>query len=93
MPVDGISVDVDGNVRINGTLINGLSDGEKLTLAMRVAKAQCGELKLICMDKWESLDKVAQAKLLEEMTTDEYQYFVTEVMNTESNLVEVEKIG
>lgn len=93
MPVDGISVDVDGNVRINGTLINGLSDGEKLTLAMRVAKAQCGELKLICMDKWESLDKVAQAKLLEEMTTDEYQYFVTEVMNTESNEVEVEKIG
>lgn len=93
MPIEGISVDVDGNVRINGTLINGLSDGEKLTLAMRVAKAQCGELKLICMDKWESLDKVAQAKLLAEMTTDEYQYFVTEVMNTESNRVEVEKIG
>lgn len=93
MPIDGISVDIDGRVRINGVLIDGLSDGEKISLAMRVAKAQCGELKLICMDKWESLDKIAQNKLLEEMTADEYQYFVTEVMNTESNLVEVEKIG
>ena len=93
MPIDGISVDVEGRVRINGTLIDGLSDGEKLELAMKVAKAQCGELKLICMDKWESLDIDSQNKLLAEMTEDEYQYFVTEVMDTESKKVEVVKIG
>lgn len=93
MPIDGISVDVDGRVRINNVLIDGLSDGEKLELAMKVAKAQCGELKLICMDKWESLDETAQNKLLEVMTVDEYQYFVTQVMNTKNNEVEVEKIG
>ncbi|CDB14623.1 putative uncharacterized protein [Clostridium sp. CAG:221] len=93
MPIDGISVDVEGRVRINGTLIDGLSDGEKLELAMKVAKAQCGELKLICMDKWESLDIDSQNKLLAEMTTDEYQYFVTEVMDTASRKVEVVKIG
>lgn len=93
MPIEGISVDVDGRVRINGTLLDGLSDGEKIALSMKIAKAQCGELKLICVDKFESLDKVSQAKLLAEMTTDEYQYFVTEVMNTESNKVEIEKIG
>lgn len=93
MPIEGISVDVDGRVRINGTLLDGLSDGEKIALSMKIAKAQCGELKLICVDKFESLDKVSQAKLLAEMTTDEYQYFVTEVLNTESNEVEIEKIG
>lgn len=93
MPIEGISVDVDGNVRINGTLIDGLSDGEKLSLAMRVAKAQCGALKIICMDKWESLDKSAQSALLEEMTEDEYQYFVTEVAATENGEIEIEKIG
>ena len=60
---------------------------------MKVAKAQCGELKLICMDKWESLDIDSQNKLLNEMTADEYQYFVTEVMDTESKKVEVVKIG
>lgn len=93
MPIEGISVDEYSRVRINGTLIDGLSDGEKLELAMKVAKAQCGELKVICMDKWESLDKASQDKLLESMTEDDYQYFVTEVAQTESNDVEVEKIG
>lgn len=93
MPIEGISVDSDSRVRINGTLIDGLSDGEKLELAMKVAKAQCGALKVICMDKWESLDKLSQDKLLESMSEDDYQYFVTEVAQTESNDVEVEKIG
>ena len=93
MPIEDISVDTDGNVRINGTLIDGLSDGEKLSLAMRVAKAQCGALKIICMDKWESLDKAAQETLLKEMTEDEYQYFVTEVAATENGEIEIEKIG
>lgn len=93
MPIEGISVDVNGRVRINNTLIDGLSDGEKLELAMKVAKAQCGELKVICIDKWESLDKNSQAKLFEEMFEDDYQYFVTEVTNTDSNQVEIEKIG
>ena len=93
MPIEGISVDENSRVRINGTLIDGLSDGEKLELAMRVAKAQCGELKVICIDKFESLDKASQEKLIEEMQSDEYQYFVTEVSETESGDVEIEKIG
>lgn len=93
MPIDGISVDVDGRVRINGVLIDGLSSGEKLRLAMKVAKAQAGLLKLICLDGWEKINEKYQNELLEEMTTDEYQYFVTQVTDTESNEVEIEKIG
>jgi len=93
MPIDGISVDADSRVRINETLIDGLSDGEKLELAMKVAKAQCGELKVICMDKWESLDELSQDKLIKEMSEDDYQYFVTEVAQTESNDIEVKKMG
>lgn len=93
MPIEGISVDVDGNVRINGTLIEGLSDGEKLSLAMRVAKAQCGVLKVICMDKFESLDDGAKERLIKEMSEDEYQYFITEVASTPNGEIEVQKIG
>ncbi|MBU3102950.1 hypothetical protein [Clostridium gasigenes] len=93
MPIKGISVDVEGNVRIGGMLIDNLSDGEKLELAMRVAKASCGELKVICMDRFESLDKDSQDELLIEMEADEYQYFVTEVAKTQSGEIEVEKIG
>ncbi|MGO5074312.1 AAA family ATPase [Clostridium sporogenes] len=90
MPIEGISVDAEGFIRINNTLIDGLSDGEKLELAMRIAKAQAGELKVICIDKFESLNPEAQTKLLEEMSSDEYQYFVTSTMSDE---FEIEKIG
>ncbi|KEI96413.1 hypothetical protein [Clostridium botulinum] len=90
MPIEGISVDSEGLIRINNTLIDGLSDGEKLELAMRIAKAQAGELKVICLDKFESLNPKAQKKLLEEMSNDEYQYFVTSTMADE---FEIEKIG
>ncbi|EPY2273189.1 AAA family ATPase [Clostridium sporogenes] len=90
MPIEGISVDSEGLIRINNTLIDGLSDGEKLELAMRIAKAQAGELKVICLDKFESLNPKAQKKLLEEMSNDEYQYFVTSTMSDE---FEIEKIG
>ncbi|AWZ48344.1 hypothetical protein C3495_05705 [Clostridiaceae bacterium 14S0207] len=90
MPIEGISVDAEGLIRINNTLIDGLSDGEKLELAMRIAKAQAGELKVICLDKFESLNPEAQKKLLQEMSNDEYQYFVTSTMSDE---FEIEKIG
>ncbi len=93
MPIEGISVDENGLVRINETLIDGLSEGEKLELAINVAKAQCGELKVICIDKWEYLDKKSQGKLLNEMCNDDYQYFITEVYSTENGEIEVEKIG
>lgn len=64
MPIEGISVDAEGFIRINNTLIDGLSDGEKLELAMRIAKAQAGELKVICLDKFESLNPKAQKNYL-----------------------------
>jgi len=90
MPVEGISVDENGLIRINSTLIDGLSDGEKLELAMRIARAQAGELKVICIDRFESLNPAAQKKLIDEMSKDDYQYFVT---NTMSDEFEIEKIG
>lgn len=93
MPVEGISVDSEGRIRINNTLIDGLSDGEKLDLSMRIAKAQCGEVKVICIDKFESLDSKAQEHLIDEMSKDEYQYFVTEVSDTENGEIEIDKIG
>lgn len=90
MPIDGISVDEKGLIRINGTLIDGLSDGEKLTLAMKIARTQAGELKCICIDRFESLNPAAQEKLISEIEKDDFQYFIT---STSSDVFEVEKIG
>lgn len=90
MPIDGISVDENGLIRINKTLIDGLSDGEKLELAFKIAKAQAGDLKVICLDRFESL-KSDQKTILENALTDDYQYFITE--HTDDEELKVEKIG
>lgn len=90
MPIHGISVDEKGLIRINGTLIDGLSDGEKLTLAMKIAKAQAGTLKVICLDRFESLNPEAQEELLNEISEDEFQYFITSTM---SDKFKIEKLN
>ena len=90
MPIDGISVDERGLIRINNTLIDGLSDGEKFELAMKIAKAQAGELKIICLDKFESLNPAAQRELLDLIAEDEYQYFIT---STDADEFQIEKRG
>ena len=88
MPINGISVDSKGMIRINGTLIDGLSDGEKLELSFVIAKAQCGELKLICLDRFESLNEKERKKLIEDMATDDYQYILTSTESDEYEIVQ-----
>lgn len=90
MPIDGISVDEKGLIRIKGTLIDGLSDGEKLELAFKIAKAQAGDLKVICLDRFESL-RSDQKAILKSAMNDEYQYFITE--HTDGSEMEIEKLG
>ena len=89
VPVPGITVDADGKIRIGETLIDGLSDGEQLELAFRVAKAQAGELKLICLDGINKINKSDRVWIEKDMETDEYQYFV---LTTEDGDMQV-KIG
>jgi energy-coupling factor transporter ATP-binding protein EcfA2 len=93
MPVEGINVDEKGLIRINGTLVGDLSDGEKLSLSFEIAKAQAGELKVICLDKFESLNPKYQEQLLSEMEKDSFQYFITNVSDTDNDSLEIEKRG
>lgn len=93
MPVKGLAIDDKGDFRIDGKLINGLSDGEKLKLAINVAKAECGELEIICIDRFECLDERAKKYLYKEIENDDFQYFITEVSTTESGKLEIEKRG
>lgn len=76
LPIPGISVDGEGKIRIGKTLIDGLSEGEQLELAFRVAKAQAGQLKLICLDGWNKINPSARTWIEKEMQEDEFQYIV-----------------
>jgi DNA repair exonuclease SbcCD ATPase subunit len=76
-PIDGITVDSNGMLRINGTLLNGLSDGEMKDLAVRVAKnrAEAGDLKIICFDGFQDLNPEEQKKIIEEAKRDGFQWY------------------
>ncbi|MBW7475918.1 AAA family ATPase [Paenibacillus oenotherae] len=75
LPVDGLSVDAQGRIRIDGTLIDGLSEGEAWAFAFKLAKAQAGELKVICIDGWQNLGS-RQQEIIAAAQTDDYQYFL-----------------
>lgn len=77
VPIPEITVDGDGCIRIGQTLISDLSEGEQLELAFRVAKAQCGPLKVICLDGINKINDKDRAWIESDMQTDDYQYFVT----------------
>jgi DNA repair exonuclease SbcCD ATPase subunit len=81
VPIPGITVDSSGRIRIGQTLIGDLSEGEQLELAFRVAKAQCGPLKVICLDGINKINESDRTWIENEMQSDEYQYFVTTTMD------------
>jgi len=83
LPIPGITVDSDGLIRQEETLINGLSEGEQLELAFRVAKAQAGELKLICLDGWGKINPSDREWIEKEINEDEFQYIVLETTDGE----------
>jgi DNA repair exonuclease SbcCD ATPase subunit len=78
VPIPEIAVDGDGKIRIGKTLLDGLSEGEQLELAFRVAKAQAsqlGDLKVLCVDGIDKVNKADREWLDNYMGTDDFQYF------------------
>lgn len=88
LPIEGLEVDEKGRIRINGTLIDGLSTGEAIDFAFRLAKAQAGDLKVICVDGWQDLGSKKQ-EILESAMTDDYQYFILETTENEDFKIEI----
>lgn len=83
LPIEGISVDEKGNIRIGGTLLDGLSDGEKLEVAFKVALQRMGELRVMCIDGFEKLNESEQEKVTKICEENDIQAFVTVVAEKE----------
>lgn len=84
VPIPEIAVDGDGKIRIGKTLLDGLSEGEQLELAFRVAKAQAsqlGDLKVLCVDGIDKVNKADREWLESYMATDDFQYFLLSTCN------------
>lgn len=78
-PIEGVTVDDKGMLRVNGTLLDGLSDGEKMQdISIKIAKALAdkADVKLICFDGFQNLNPTEQAKVIAEAQKDAYQWFL-----------------
>jgi len=81
MPVKGLGVNDEMQITIDGLPIKNLSTSRQIKLALDIARATAGPLKLICIDRFESFSPKNQKVALEEMRKDDFQYFVSTVSN------------
>ncbi|GAH87461.1 unnamed protein product, partial [marine sediment metagenome] len=79
LPIKGLSVNEEMQVSIDGLPIANLSTSRQITLAIEIARATSGELKLICIDRFETLDTDRRKILFDEISKDDFQYFISEV--------------
>ena len=91
LPIDGISVDEEARIRINETLLDGLSDGEKMEVAFKIALQRMGDLRIICLDGFEKLNESEQRKILELCEQNDIQAFVTVTKDTEDGKFEIKQ--
>ncbi len=91
LPIEGITVDDEGRIRINETLLDGLSGGETLEVAIKIALARMGDLRVICLDGFEALNESEQKKVLDVCTEHDVQAFVTITKDTASGEFEIKE--
>jgi hypothetical protein len=79
LPIPGLGIDKDGNITIDDLPIRNHSTSKIMRMAVQIAKKTCGELKIICLDRFEALDPVVQDAFFDEIKDDDYQYFITDI--------------
>ena len=91
LPIEGISVDEEARIRISATLLDGLSDGEKMEVAFKIALDRMGDLRIICLDGFEKLNESEQKKILELCEEHDIQAFVTVTKDTDDGKFEIKQ--
>ena len=77
LPVSGLGINEDMHLTVDDLPIRNLSTGRQIKLALDIARATAGTLKLICIDRFESLDPINQEQFFKEIQGDGYQYFIS----------------
>jgi len=79
MPIKGLGINDQMQITIDGLPITNLSTSRQIKLALDIARATAGDLRIICIDRFESLDQEQQAIFLKEIEDDDFQYFISTV--------------
>ncbi len=79
LPIEGMGMDADHGVTINGIPLADLSGGEKFDLAVEIALRYAGDLPVLVVDGLEALDPKSQEQFREKLAASPCQVFVTKV--------------
>lgn len=93
MPVEGITVDGQGNVLINNRPIINLSGGERIKFVMNIVRATAGPLKIILIDGFEKLSPKGQKEFIDECSGDGFQYVITKVSDGNLKITNISESG
>lgn len=85
LPIKGLEIKGD-DIFINGVAIDKISTSEQIKFSVQIARALAGELKVICVDRFESLDAEARKAFEEQAKSDDFEYFMTQVTTGELSL-------
>lgn len=84
LPIDDLTIDGD-KILIGGVPLDKMADSAKIKISVEIAQALCGDLKVICIDRFETLEEKNRMEFLElaakphPRTGVKYEYFITEV--------------
>lgn len=80
LPIEGISI-TGNQIKCDDIAIDKMATSEQMEFSMDIARALAGDLKVICVDRLESLSKVNRQnfRMAALKSDDIYQYFTTEV--------------
>lgn len=78
LPIKGLELKGD-DILVDGHSIDTLSTSEQMKFAVAVARSLAGKLKVICIDRYESLDPDARKAFEKEADQDDFEYFMTQV--------------
>jgi len=92
-PIEGMSIDGQGNTLVNERPIINLSGGERIKFVMNIVRATAGELKIILINGFEALSPKGQKEFIAECQGDGYQYIITCVSNGELKIKSIQENG
>ena len=85
LPIEGLEIKGD-NILVDGVNIDQLSTSEQMKFSTSIAKSLAGELKVICIDRYESLDESSRKIFEKDANKDGFEYFMTVVTDGELNM-------
>ena len=77
IPIDGLRITEDG-IFVGDTPLSQLSTSERIHFAVSLARGLAGDLKVIPIDRWESVVGKLRKQFEKEMDDDGFQYFIAE---------------